>query len=140
MFSGGSKGNIGKKRVNCCREASVNLSRYSEAVIYTNIVGDMGGSNGSIDGILLENINKEIQINFSLIITPIKDTPSISKTSTISKLENYIDEKQNLKMCHGFQKITWHTTFFNSDARKMEKSLRYRRRYVSHIYGSLKGF
>ena len=92
MFSGGSKGNIGKKRVNCCREASVNLSRYSEAVIYTNIAGDMGGSNGSIDGILLENINKEIQINFSLIITPVKDTPSISKTSTISKPENYIDE------------------------------------------------
>ena len=92
MFSGGSKGNIGKKRVNCCREASVNLSRYSEAVIYTNIAGDMGGSNGSIDGILLENINKETQINFSLIITPVKDTPSISKTSTISKPENYIDE------------------------------------------------
>ena len=26
-------------------------------------------------------------------------------------------------MCHGFQKVTWHTTFFNSHARKMEKSL-----------------
>ena len=26
-------------------------------------------------------------------------------------------------MCHGFQKATWHKTFFNSHARKMEKSL-----------------
>ena len=24
-------------------------------------------------------------------------------------------------MCHGFQEITWYTTFFNSHARKMEK-------------------
>ena len=52
----------------------------------------MGESNDSINGILLENIDKEIPINFSLLTTPIKDTPSISKTSTISKLENYIDE------------------------------------------------
>ena len=37
-------------------------------------------------------MDKEILINFSLLITPVKDTPSISKTSTISKLENYIDE------------------------------------------------
>ena len=28
--------------VNCCRKASVNLNRYSEAVPYTNICGDMG--------------------------------------------------------------------------------------------------
>ena len=42
--------------------------------------------------ILLENIDKEIQINFSLLTTPTKDAPSISKTSTISKLENYINE------------------------------------------------
>ena len=41
---------------------------------------------------MIENIDKEIPINFSLLITPIKDTPCISKTSTISKLENYIDE------------------------------------------------
>ena len=26
-------------------------------------------------------------------------------------------------MCHGFQEVTWHTTFFNSHARKMEKSI-----------------
>ena len=48
----------------------------------------MGESNDSINGILLENIDKEIPINFSLLTTPIKDTPSISKTSTIPKLEN----------------------------------------------------
>ena len=41
----------------------------------------MGKSNDSISGIL-----------FSLLTTPINDTSSISKTSTISKLENYIDE------------------------------------------------
>ena len=29
---------------------------------------------------------------FSLLTTPVKDTPSVSKTPTISKLENYIDE------------------------------------------------
>ena len=52
----------------------------------------LGESNDSIKGILLENIDKEIPINFSLLTTPIEDTPSISKTSTISKLENYIDE------------------------------------------------
>ena len=52
----------------------------------------MGESNDSINEILLEKINKEIPINFSLHTTPVKDTPSISKTSTISKLENYIDE------------------------------------------------
>ena len=52
----------------------------------------MGESNDSINGILLENIDKKVPINFSLLSTPIKDTPSIRKTSTISKLENYIDE------------------------------------------------
>ena len=31
-------------------------------------------------------------INFSLLTAPIKDTRSVCKTSTISKLENYIDE------------------------------------------------
>ena len=54
--------------------------------------GDMGESSDSINGILLENIDKEIPINFSLLTTPVKDTPSNSKTSTISKLENYIDK------------------------------------------------
>ena len=38
-------------------------------------------------------------------------------------------------MCDGFQEIAWHTTFFNSHAKKMEKSFRLRRKYVSHIYG-----
>ena len=52
----------------------------------------MGESNDSFNGILLENIDKKIPINFSLFTTPIKDTPSISKKSAISKLENYIDE------------------------------------------------
>ena len=52
----------------------------------------MGESNDSVNDILLENIDKEIPINFSLLIAPVKDTPSISKTFTISKLENYIDE------------------------------------------------
>ena len=52
----------------------------------------MGESNDSINGILLECIDKEISINFSLLTTPVKDTLSIGKTYTISKLENYIDE------------------------------------------------
>ena len=34
----------------------------------------------------------EIPINFSLLTTPIKDTPSISKTSIISKFDNYTDK------------------------------------------------
>ena len=52
----------------------------------------MGESNDSINGILLQNIDKGISIKFSLLTTPLKDTPSISKTSTFSQLENYIDE------------------------------------------------
>ena len=52
----------------------------------------MGESTDSINGILLENIDKKIPINFSFLTTPIRGTASISKTSTISKLENYIDE------------------------------------------------
>ena len=53
----------------------------------------MGESNDSFfNGILLENIDKEIPSNFGLLTTPVKDTPSISKTSTIFKLENYIVE------------------------------------------------
>ena len=47
----------------------------------------MGESNNFINGILLQNIDNEIPINFSLLTTPIKDAPSISKTSTISKLK-----------------------------------------------------
>ena len=52
----------------------------------------MGESNDSINGILLENIDKGIPINFRLLTTHIKNTSSIRKTSTISKPENYIDE------------------------------------------------
>ena len=43
-------------------------------------------------------------------------------------------------MCHGFQEITFRTTFFNSHDRGMKKSLMQRRKHVTHIYGSLKGF
>ena len=68
------------------------MSRYSEAIIYINIFGDMGESNDYINGILLENIDKEIPISFSLPAIPAKDIPSVSKSSTTSKLENYIDE------------------------------------------------
>ena len=80
------------ERVKCCRKSSVNLSRYSEAIVYTNIFRDMGKSNDSINGILLENVDKEIPINFSLLTTPVKDNPYITKTSNNAKLENYIDE------------------------------------------------
>ena len=52
----------------------------------------MGESNDSINCIFLENIDKKIPINFSLLTTTIKNTASISKTSAISKLENYINE------------------------------------------------
>ena len=71
-------------------KASVNPSRYSYEFIYTNIVGDMGESNDCNNGILLQNIDKETPINFSLLTTPIQNT--LSKTSTITKLENYINE------------------------------------------------
>ena len=52
----------------------------------------MGENNDSINSILSENIDKDITINFILLTTPVKETPSVSKTSIISKLENYIDE------------------------------------------------
>ena len=52
----------------------------------------MGESSDSINGISLENIDKEIPMNFSLPATPIKEASSIGKLSTIFKLENYIDE------------------------------------------------
>ena len=44
------------------------------------------------NGMLSENIHKDIPINFSLLTSPVKDTLSIGQTSFISKLENYIDE------------------------------------------------
>lgn len=52
----------------------------------------MGERNDSINDILLRNIDKKITINFNLLTTPVKDNPSLIKTSTISKLENYIDK------------------------------------------------
>ena len=61
-------------------------------MVCKNIFGDMGERNDSINDILLRNIDKKITINFSLLTTPVKDNPSLIKTSTISKLENYIDE------------------------------------------------
>ena len=73
-------------------KASINLSRYSEAIIYTNIVRNMREINDSINDILLENIDKETTTNISLLTTPVKDTPSVSKASTISKPENYNEE------------------------------------------------
>ena len=42
-------------------------------------VGCMRESSDSINGILLENIDKEIPINFSLLTTPVRATRSISK-------------------------------------------------------------
>ena len=51
----------------------------------------MGENNDAINSILSENIDKDITINF-ILTTPVKETPSVSKTSIISKLENYIDE------------------------------------------------
>lgn len=78
--------------VTYCHKASVNLNRYFEAIVCKNIFGDMGERNDSINDILLRNIDKKITINFNLLTTPVKDNPSLIKTSTISKLENYIDE------------------------------------------------
>ena len=48
----------------------------------------MGEKNKSINDILLQRTDKDIPINLSLLTTPIKDTPSINKRSTISTLEN----------------------------------------------------
>ena len=47
----------------------------------------MGESNDSINDIFLENIVKDIPINFSFLNRPEKDTPSIRKTSVISKIK-----------------------------------------------------
>ena len=55
----------------------------------------MGESNDSINGILLEAIDEKTAINFSLLATPIKDTPSIGKTSAIYKIKNYIDKSHD---------------------------------------------
>ena len=68
------------------------MNDYSE-VINTKVFGDMGESNHSFSNdILLENIDKEIPRNFSLLTTPAKGTSSVGKTYSISKLENYINE------------------------------------------------
>ena len=60
--------------MHCCRKASVNPSHYSGEFTYRNIVGDMGESNDSINGILFENIDKKIPINFSLLISQLEIT------------------------------------------------------------------
>ena len=60
----------------------------------------MRESKDFINDILLKNIDKEITINFSLLTTPVKDNPSMSKKTlpllvkleNSTKLENYIDE------------------------------------------------
>ena len=54
----------------------------------------MGEINDSINDSI---IGKEIPINFNLLTTPVKDTPSISKTSSISKHENY-DEAAKMQL------------------------------------------
>ena len=51
----------------------------------------MGESSDSINDILLEDMDKEIPINFKLLTTPVKDNSSSRKISAISKLVNYID-------------------------------------------------
>ena len=70
----------------------------------------MGESNDSINSILLEAIDKEIPINFSLLTTPIKDTPSISKTSIISKFDNYTDKSYD--KAAKIQQYNWHRRFY----------------------------
>ena len=52
----------------------------------------MGESNNSFfDKVLLKNIDEEIPIDVNLKDTPAKNSPSTTRTSTVSKLENYID-------------------------------------------------
>ena len=52
----------------------------------------MGENSDSLfDKILLKNIDEEIPIVVNLINTPAKNSPSTTRTSTVSKQENYID-------------------------------------------------
>ena len=52
----------------------------------------MGENNDSfIDKMLLKNIDEEIPIDVYLVDTPAKNSPSTTRTSTVSELENYID-------------------------------------------------
>ena len=49
--------------------------------------------NSFFDKILLKSIDEEIAIDMSFIDTPAKNLPITTRTSTVSKLENYIDKK-----------------------------------------------
>ena len=52
----------------------------------------MGENSDSLfDKMLLKNIDEEIPIVVNLINTPAKNSPSTTRTSTVSKQENYID-------------------------------------------------
>ena len=52
----------------------------------------MGENNDSyFDKMLLKNIDQEIPIDVNIISTPTKIAPSTTRTSTVSKQENYID-------------------------------------------------
>ena len=48
--------------------------------------------NSFFDNTFLKNIKEEI-IDFNLKYTPVKVSPSTTRTSTVSKLENYVDKK-----------------------------------------------
>ena len=48
-------------------------------------------SDSFFDKMLLKNIDEEIPIVVNLINTPAKNSPSTTRTSTVSKQENYID-------------------------------------------------
>ena len=52
----------------------------------------MGENNDSFfDKMLLKNIDEEIPIDVNLIKTPAKNSPSTTRTSTVSNQENFID-------------------------------------------------
>ena len=52
----------------------------------------MGKNNDLFFGkMLLKNIDEKIPIDVNLIDTPAKNSPCTTKTSTVSKLGNYID-------------------------------------------------
>ena len=46
------------------------------------------------DKTLLKNIDEEMSIDVNLIDTPAKNLLSTTRTSTVSKLENYIDNNK----------------------------------------------
>ena len=57
----------------------------------------MGENNDSFFGkMLLKNIDEEIPIDVNIISTPAKIAPSRTRTSTVSKQENYIDNDKKI--------------------------------------------